>query len=185
MLTDAPLRKANRAQFLESDQMKTLDLPKNGRLPSITKSIESAMKGGKGSDVRRACTEFLGAASDFYRVPNCAIRVLAARPLRVRERGTPELFGDYDPETSVIRVWMRTAVRKEVTSFGTFLSTLCHEYARKIQTTGASNSHIALSTAILSATISISRSSDSRTHGTLAGSTREPLCCTTMRVQHR
>ena len=41
MLTDAPPRKANRAQFLESDQMKTLDLPKNGRLPSITKSIES------------------------------------------------------------------------------------------------------------------------------------------------
>jgi hypothetical protein len=30
MLTDAPPRKANRARFLESDQMKTLDLPKNG-----------------------------------------------------------------------------------------------------------------------------------------------------------
>jgi hypothetical protein len=28
MLTDAPPRKANRAQFLESDQMKSLDLPK-------------------------------------------------------------------------------------------------------------------------------------------------------------
>jgi len=31
MLTDAPPRKASRAQFLESDQMKTLDLPTNGR----------------------------------------------------------------------------------------------------------------------------------------------------------
>jgi SprT-like family len=29
--------------------------------------------------------------------------------------------------TTLIRVWMRTAVRKEITSFGTFLSTLCHE----------------------------------------------------------
>jgi hypothetical protein len=48
MLTDAPPRKANREQLLESDQMKTLDLPKTGRLPSITKSIESVMKGGKG-----------------------------------------------------------------------------------------------------------------------------------------
>jgi len=38
-----------------------------------------------------------------------------------------ELFGDYNPETMLIRVWMRTAVRKQVTSFGTFLSTLCHE----------------------------------------------------------
>jgi hypothetical protein len=93
MLTDAPPRKANRAQFLESDRMKTLDLPKDGRLPSITKSIESAMKGGKGRTF---------------------------------------VFGDYDPETSVIRVWMRTAVRKEVTSFGTFLSTLCHEFCHHL-----------------------------------------------------
>jgi hypothetical protein len=103
MLTDAPPRKANRAKFLESDQMKTLDLPKNGRLPPITKSIESAMKGGKGSDIGRVCTEFLGAASDFYRVPNCAIRVLATRPLRVRESWSTELFGDYTPETMLIR----------------------------------------------------------------------------------
>jgi hypothetical protein len=132
MLTDAPLRKANRAQFLESDQMTTLDLPKTGRLPSITKSIESAMRGGKGLDVRNICTDFLATASAFYEVPTCGIRVLAARPLRTRERGTFELFGDYDPETSVIRVWMRTAVRKEVTSFGTFLSTLCHEFCHHL-----------------------------------------------------
>src|SRR3989441_2542183 len=32
----------------------------------------------------------------------------------------------------VIRVWMRTAVRKEITSFGTFLSTLCHEYCHHL-----------------------------------------------------
>jgi hypothetical protein len=132
MLTDAPPRKANRAKFFESDQMKTLDLPTNGRLPPITKSIESAMKGGKGSDIGRVCTEFLGAASDFYRVPNCAIRLLAARPFRVRKSWSTELFGDYTPETMLIRVWMRTAVRKEVTSFGTFLSTLCHEFCHHL-----------------------------------------------------
>ena len=27
----------------------------------------------------------------------------------------------------LIRIWMRTAVREQVTSSGTFLSTLCHE----------------------------------------------------------
>jgi hypothetical protein len=101
-------------------------------LPSIAESIESAMKWEANGDVRRLCGQFLSAASDFYRVPKCTIRVLAARPLRVRERGTFELFGDYDPETSVIRVWMRTAVRKEVTSFGTFVSTLCHEFCHHL-----------------------------------------------------
>jgi hypothetical protein len=32
----------------------------------------------------------------------------------------------------LIRVWMRTAIRKEVTSFGTFLSTLCHEFCHHL-----------------------------------------------------
>jgi hypothetical protein len=85
------------------------------------------MKAGETADVRRACAEFLEASTPFYGVPACGIRVLAAGPLRVREHWTSELFGDYAPETMLIRVWMRTAVRKEITSFGTFLSTLCHE----------------------------------------------------------
>jgi hypothetical protein len=132
MLTDAPPSKTNRAAFLESDGIRTLDLPKDGRLPSIAKSIEEAMRAERGADVRRACAEFLAVSSDFYEVLACGVRVLAARPLRVRERGTFELFGDYDPETSMIRVWMRTAVRKEVTSFGTFVSTLCHEFCHHL-----------------------------------------------------
>ena len=132
MLTDAPPRKANRAGFLESDRIRTLDLPHDGRLLTITKSIESGMKAGTSADVRRACADFLKAASEFYGVPDCGIRVLAARPLRVRESWSTELFGDYAPETMLIRVWMRMAVRKEVTSFGTFLSTLCHEFCHHL-----------------------------------------------------
>src|SRR5205085_6980176 len=69
---------------------------------------------------------------NFYKVPQCGVRALAARPLRVREGWSTELFGDYAPETMLIRVWMRTAVRKEVTSFGTFLSTLCHEFCHHL-----------------------------------------------------
>ncbi len=132
MLTDAPPRKANRAGFLESDQTRTLDLPQDGSLLTITKSIESAMRRGRSTDVRRTCADFLKAASEFYRVADCGIRVLAARPLRVRESWSTELFGDYTPETMLIRVWMRTAVRKEVTSVGTFLSTLCHEFCHHL-----------------------------------------------------
>jgi hypothetical protein len=131
MLTDAPPRR-NRPEFVQSDRITTLDLPLNGRLSEVATRLESAMKAGATRDVRSVCADFLAAASHFYRVPNCGIRVLAARPLRVRETWTTELFGDYDPETMLIRVWMRTAVRKEVTSFGTFLSTLCHEFCHHL-----------------------------------------------------
>ncbi len=132
MLTDAPPRKSNLAAFRESERIKTLDLPHDGHLQGIAKSIESAMTTGTGADVRRACKEFLEQTSEFYSVPACGIRVLAARPLRVRENWATELFGDYHPETMLIRLWMRTAVRKEVTSFGTFLSTLCHEFCHHL-----------------------------------------------------
>jgi hypothetical protein len=131
MLTEAPSRK-NRAGFLQSDGMKSLDVPSNGDLLKIAQRLESAMKSDKIRDVRSACTEFLATASNFYEVPRCGVWVLAARPLRTREHGTFELFGDYTPDSMLIRVWMRTAIRKEVTSFGTFLSTLCHEFCHHL-----------------------------------------------------
>jgi hypothetical protein len=123
---------AYRAGFQESDRINTLDLPCDDCLLEIAKSIESAMKAEAIAALRRACAEFVKAASQFYQVPEYSVRVLAARPLRTREQWTTELFGDYTPETMLIRVWMRTAVRKEITSFGTFLSTLCHEFCHHL-----------------------------------------------------
>jgi hypothetical protein len=132
MLTDAPPRRKNLQSFLASDALKRVPLPPDGRLAAIATSIESAMTEGAATDVRRTCEQFLGAASDFYSVPRCEVRVLAARPLRVREYSTIELFGDYHPDTRLIRVWLKTAVRKDITSFGTFLSTLCHEFCHHL-----------------------------------------------------
>jgi hypothetical protein len=132
MLTEAPPRKRNRELFLDSDRIKTLELPQDARLQKVAMALQAAMEAEASADVRRACTEFLDAACEFYKVRACEVRVLAARPLRVREHSTTELFGDYHPDTMLIRVWMRTAVRKEVTSFGTFLSTLCHEFCHHL-----------------------------------------------------
>jgi len=90
------------------------------------------MKGGTTAAVRRACAEFVTVTSTFYQVPTCGIRVLAARPLRVRGHLATELFGDHNPQTMLIRVWTKTAVRKEIMSYGTFLSTLCHEFCHHL-----------------------------------------------------
>jgi hypothetical protein len=141
--------------------MTTLDVPVDNHLPRIAESIETAMKDQNTARVRRACVEFLTTSAQFFKVPECSVRVLAARPLRVREQWTHELFGDYAPDAMSIRVWLRTAVRKEVTSFGTFLSTLCTS----------------------SAIISTFKSSHLRIPGILAASTRERPCSTTMREE--
>lgn len=134
MLTDrAPRKPTLLADFLESDRNRTLTIPSDGRLQAPAKSIEASLKAGAIAGGRQACAEFLSVAADFYQVPTPGIRVLAARPLRSREGGWAfELFGDYDPQTWQIRVWMRTAIRKQVTSFGTFISTLCHEFCHHL-----------------------------------------------------
>ena len=132
MITDAPPRKKNLQSFTESDRLNTLRLPQDDRLRRIARAIEAAIKTGRTKEVLRVSGEFLDTAADFYQVKHCDVRVLAARPLRVRERSTTELFGDYNPNTILIRVWMKTAIRKEVTSFGTFLSTLCHEFCHHL-----------------------------------------------------
>ena len=94
MQADTPPRKANLAGFRESEGIKTLDLPQGGCWISITQSIESAMKAERSADVRRACADFLHAASEFYDVANCGIRVLAARPLVAEFNPVPRRLSD-------------------------------------------------------------------------------------------
>ena len=132
MITDAPPRRKNANSFRQSDRLDTLPLPPDSRLSRAAVQIETAMHSGRIESVRATAEQFLNLAADFYRVHPCDVRVLAARPLRVREYSTSELFGDYHPHTRLIRVWMKTAIRKEITSFGTFLSTLCHEFCHHL-----------------------------------------------------
>ncbi|TAM79456.1 MAG: hypothetical protein EPN47_16765 [Acidobacteria bacterium] len=134
MLTDhKPRKRALLADFIRSDENRILDLPPDDRLKALCVSLEAALKAGAVSPVRLLCENFLTTAADFYKVERTPIRVLAARPVRSREGGWGyELFGDYHPETALIRVWMRTAVLKKVTSYGTFLSTLCHEFCHHL-----------------------------------------------------
>lgn len=134
MFTDRlPKTALSRAEYLKSDQLCELDLPDDDRLLALVQRIEEALAGERPAPVRMACAELLATAADFYSVATPPVRVLAARPLRVQEGGwATELFGDYHHDNKLIRVWMRTAVQKHVTSFGTFLSTLCHEFCHHL-----------------------------------------------------
>ena len=134
MITDRlPRTKKLLTQFRESDRLTSFVLPPDPELAHLAQNIESVMSEGACAEVAQACSEFLNAAAYFYGVRPPEVRALAARPLRVREGGSQiELFGDYSLRDARIRIWTRTAVRKQVTSFGTFLSTLCHEFCHHL-----------------------------------------------------
>jgi hypothetical protein len=134
MVTDRPPATGKSlSQFRQSEELTSIVLPSGPTLADLAHVIESVMKEGSRAEVRAACAEFLNAAAVFYNVKAPEVRALAARPLRVREGGWQiELFGDYSLRDAQIRIWTRTAVRKQVTSFGTFLSTLCHEFCHHL-----------------------------------------------------
>jgi hypothetical protein len=134
MFTDrGPRKPALLADFRKSDENRELSLPQDNRIAIFAKAIESSLESGAIAPVRHSCAELLSILADFYKVETPTTRVLAARPIRSREGGwAMELFGDYDPKTRLIRVWMKTAVRKQVTAYGTFLSTLCHEFCHHL-----------------------------------------------------
>jgi hypothetical protein len=134
MVTDRPPSGGKSLiQFRHSEELTRIELPPNGRLAESAGVIASVIKEGTRDQVRRACAAFLSAAASFYGVQAPEVHALAARPLRVREGGWQiELFGDYSLRDGSIRIWTRTAVRKQVTSSGTFLSTLCHEFCHHL-----------------------------------------------------
>lgn len=134
MLTDSkPRRKTLLADYIKSDEDRALGVPPDDRLQRLCSSLEEALQAGEIPPVHNLCQKFLNLAADFYKVERLPVRVLAARPVRSREGGWGyELFGDYHPDTMLIRVWMRTAVQKRVTSYGTFLSTLTHEFCHHL-----------------------------------------------------
>jgi len=133
MITDPlPRSGKRRTEYERSDGMATIALPQDDRLRVLALAVESAMKDGSCPPVRAACADLVCTAAEFHGVDKPGIRVLASRPIRVYETGSSELFGDYGLRTALIRVWMRTSVQHRVTSFGTLLSTLCHEFCHHL-----------------------------------------------------
>ena len=134
MVTDGVPKTARlQAEYMRSDETRGLELPGDDRFVQAARCIEDALVTEEAPPVRRACVEFLRLAAQYYRVSMPQVRVLRARPIRVREGGWgTELFGDYHFGEKLIRVWMRTAIQKRVTSFGTFFATLCHEFCHHL-----------------------------------------------------
>jgi hypothetical protein len=128
MITDIPPKDAaERQEFLRSEAMVTIKLPEAEPLRLLAKELEEAMVGEDRRKIQSACNAIAEQVSEGFNVQVPKVRVLGLRPLEEEGKHVDELFGDYDFEKRLIRLWMRTAVLGKMTSYGTFLSTLCHE----------------------------------------------------------
>lgn len=128
MNTDSiPPEKDLKEEYQRSDNLKTLILPAPEPSRTLARQMEAALAEEDRANVQLAAN---GIAREFalaFQIAASPVKVLGVRPRKVTETSVYETFGDYDTETTQIRLWMRTAVLKKPSAFGTLLSTLCHE----------------------------------------------------------
>ena len=128
MITDKIQRTPDlREEYFRSDGMHSFALPDATELREYAKQLEEALIQEDRSKIEKTCNAIAEGVSAFFNIKAPHVRILGVRPLEESGNRVDELFGDYDFETALIRLWMRTAVRGKATSFGTLLSTLCHE----------------------------------------------------------
>ena len=113
--------------YLTSDAIVSVALPAGGTAGSKVGALRSALEreDRKGAEV--ACQALLDDLCARLKVPPLRVKVYAKRP----QLSGSELHGLYEPSDddspSKISVWMRTAQRKQVVAFKTFLRTTIHE----------------------------------------------------------
>jgi len=123
----AKLSAARQRIYRKSDAIERLDLPPGVAGGTLVARIRGALSRDDRAVVQSASQALIDALVTAYRVPTIRVRVLAQRPADE----TGELHGLYEPEDggepARITVWMRTAARRDVVAFKTFLRTLVHE----------------------------------------------------------
>lgn len=123
----ARLSPARQRIYRRSDAIERLDLPPGVAVAACVERIRTGLASDNRPAVQANAQALIDVLAAGYRVPRIRVRVLAKRP--ADDRG--ELHGLYEPEDGTtlarITVWMRTAARKDVVAFKTFLRTLIHE----------------------------------------------------------
>ena len=121
------LSPARQRIYRRSDAIGVIDLPASVDGGPAVAALRAALEREDRPAVQAASRVLIDALTHGYQVPPIRVRVLARRPAD----DTGELHGLYEPEDGAISaritVWMRTAQRKDVVRFRTFLRTLVHE----------------------------------------------------------
>lgn len=121
------LTASQRRIYQKSDEITSLKLPKARELHPLIEELTKALTRERRESVEVLCQKIASSLMTHLNAPMVRVRVLAVRPHRSYE----ELHGLYVPSEgqtpATITLWMRTAQKRKVVAFRTFLRTLLHE----------------------------------------------------------
>ncbi len=110
----------------QSNKVSWVALPAPERLAPEVAALSRALQSAERAATEGAALRLTAALLQALGVAGVRVHVLAKRP----SRQWGELHGLYEPEAGklpLITVWMRTAQRRQVVAFKSFLRTLLHE----------------------------------------------------------
>jgi len=120
------LNKAQQRIYHRSDSIRSIHLPET-RLDSLLEALEHNLQRDRPRQVETVCQRILDRLTAALNVAAVRVEIYATRP----HGRWGELHGLYTPaekrELARIEVWMRTAQRRQIVAFRTFLRTLLHE----------------------------------------------------------
>jgi hypothetical protein len=121
------LTAAQQRIYRRSDEVGAIRLRDPVALRPFVGAVAEALARESRGDVELACRRLLQALAADLGVAPVRVRVLPGRP----HSRSGELHGLYQPaergQLAEVTVWMRTARRRQVVAFRTFLRTLLHE----------------------------------------------------------
>lgn len=121
--------------YRRSDQITVIRLPKEESVESIVKELGWALKQEDRPRTQRQAQSLINAIVDSLVVPRVRVEVLLVRP----SNQGGELHGLYHQQgkkrSPRVTLWMRTAKRRQVVAFRTFLRTLLHELCHHLDYT--------------------------------------------------
>lgn len=121
------LNRRQKQVYRQSDQIDQVALPRPEELRTTAAAIERALQDDDRRRVQHLSMRLAVSIVTQLRIPPLEVKVLARRP----SHDWGELHGLYEPadngRTARITVWMRTAKRKQVVAYKTYLRTLMHE----------------------------------------------------------
>ena len=121
------LSPADKRTYRASDAIESVGLPPGLDLGADVAALRAALLAEDRVRAQRIGQEIVDALVAGYHVPPVRLKVMAARP----SDDYGELHGLYEPgegkAKSLVTVWMRTAQRRQVVAFKSFLRTIIHE----------------------------------------------------------
>jgi hypothetical protein len=121
------LNAAQKRMYRRSDEIHTVPLPNAAGLRPLLVELSSTLEQEDRAAVEDLCRKLAADIASVLKAPAIRVNVLAVRP----HASWGELHGLYEPAqgraSAVVSVWMRTAQRRRVVAFRSFLRTLLHE----------------------------------------------------------